>query len=234
MDTCSPKVCKVMVSVWEEVEVENGETEDEVLGGRVVKQSDVCLTTKGGKILGMGKTVEELGLEGWGGEVVVGRLRGGGFASGWVWWRGPWCRRRCVRFGRSSLVNGHVEYAVQATVGVLALLLQVGSNEGRKAGSGGVNVGAGVGQFCPKVRFNLEKAIREGIGSGSFAGWKGCPRGAQVEGGYEGGGVVGWFGPRGCGGKSAGRGEAGSATRGTSPCASVRPGVVAEIYRAQG
>ena len=33
-------------------------------------------------ILGMGKTVEEEGLEDWGEVVIVGRLRGGGFAGG--------------------------------------------------------------------------------------------------------------------------------------------------------
>ena len=37
----------------------------EVLGDRVVDLGDVYLTTRGGKILGMGKTVEELGLEDW-------------------------------------------------------------------------------------------------------------------------------------------------------------------------
>ena len=53
-------------------------------------------------------------------------------------------------------------------------------------GLGGVDVGASVGQFSPKVRFNLEKAIGEdgrgsnsgGMsgGSGSVASCKACAR----------------------------------------------------------
>ena len=55
---------------------------------------------------------------------------------------------------------------------------------------GGVQVGAGVGQFSPKIRLNLEKAMGEdgrgsmnggmrevGGGSGSVATWKGGTRG---------------------------------------------------------
>ena len=42
---------------------------------------DGHLTTNGGKILGLGKTVEECGFEDYGDLVVVGRFTGGGFAG---------------------------------------------------------------------------------------------------------------------------------------------------------
>ena len=57
----------------------------------MVFQGDFYLTTCGGKIFRMENTVEELGLEDWVEEVVVGRLRGGGTGGvgGWFgwWWR---------------------------------------------------------------------------------------------------------------------------------------------------
>ena len=50
------------------------------------------VTARGGKVLGVGKTVEELGLEDWAEVVVVGWLRGRGFSSGGKSGVGGGCR----------------------------------------------------------------------------------------------------------------------------------------------
>ena len=129
-------------------------------------QGDVYKTTRAREILGTGKTFEELGLEDWEEVVVVGRLRGGGFPAGGnggvggisvtsadirgvQWWElvSSWW----VAGGGKGI----------GPTGRAPVVLAVNPTYCEPGGAAGVDVGAGIGQFGPEVRFNLERASAE-------------------------------------------------------------------------